>query len=101
MKKEEFSNKLKEIGSNEDITKIREQLLELEKEALKDYEERDTASNERDELRKNNETLREANMKLFLQVGSNGKTEPEVKKGNGASEKLEFKNLFNEKGELK
>jgi hypothetical protein len=100
MKKEEFSSKLKEIGSQDDITKIREQLLELEKEALKDYDERDTFSNERDELRKNNETLREANMKLFLQVGSD-KQEPEVKKDNGGSEKLEFKNLFNEKGELK
>lgn len=100
MKKEEFSSKLKEIGSNEDITKIREQLLELEKEALKDYEERDTASNERDELRKNNETLREANMKLFLQVGS-GKNEPNGKDDNPKAKELKFEELFNEKGELK
>jgi hypothetical protein len=56
-------------------------------------------------LTDDNEKLRQANMKLFLQVGSN-KTESEVLKDKTGIDstpeiKRDFKDLFNEKGGIK
>lgn len=70
-----------------------------------DYEQTltssETASSNVTKLTQDNEALRAANMKLFLQVGSVPKTEPEKQEGNEDEDKpLPFTDLFNEKGEL-
>lgn len=72
-----------------------------------DYEETltnyETANANVTTLTENNETLRNVNAKLFLQVGSvpkaddKGKTETHTEN----ESKLSFDSLFNEKGELK
>ena len=72
MKKSEFAQRIQAIGQMGTIEEMRAGLVELQKDAENDYDERDTAISERDTLRNDNETLRSANMKLFLQVG-NGK----------------------------
>lgn len=49
---------------------------------------------------RNNEQLRAANMKLFMQIGSEP-IKPNPKPEDKPAEKLTFEALFNEKGELK
>lgn len=73
-----------------------------------DYEETltngETASSNAAKLTQDNEALRAANMKLFLQVGSVPKNDPENNNNNEGNEDeekpLPFTDLFNEKGEL-
>lgn len=49
---------------------------------------------------RNNEQLRAANMKLFLQIGSTPETQQD-KHDEQEPKKLDFADLFNDKGELK
>ena len=73
-----------------------------------DYEQTltasETASSNVTKLTSDNEALRAANMKLFLQVGSVPKNDPEKPAGNEGNQDedkpLPFTDLFNEKGEL-
>jgi len=64
----------------------------------------ETANSNVAKLTQDNESLRATNMKLFLQVGSVPKGEPEKatdNEGNADEDKpLPFTDLFNEKGEL-
>jgi regulator of replication initiation timing len=105
MEKQEFIDAITQIGTCEDETQRREMLAQLSESAQKDYDTLSTLTASNEQLTKDNETLRDANMKLFLRVGS-PKSEEERKKDetgidNPPPTKREFADLFNEKGEIK
>lgn len=99
MIKQEFTDRLQAIGAETDETQRRELIAALIEDGGADYDSFSTASAERDQLRSDNETLREANMKLFLRVGN--KTDPDPKPGDPPKAKPKFEDLFNEKGGIK
>jgi len=99
MNKQEYTERLQAIGSEADETQRRELIAQLIEDGGADYDSFATASAERDQLRSDNETLREANMKLFLRVGT--KQDPDPKPGDPPKQKPKFEDLFNEKGGIK
>lgn len=99
MKKQEFTERLQAIGSEVDETQRRELIAALIDDGGADYDSFATTTEERDQLRTDNETLREANMKLFLRVGNPKQQKQDP--GGEPAERLTYEKLFNEKGELK
>lgn len=106
MKKEDFLQQVREIGSLETPEEIRTHLTELASSVESDYDEREQLREQVTNYQKDNETLRQANMKLFLRVGAE-KTDEEISKDKtGIEEEKEteprkFTDLFDEKGRLK
>lgn len=105
MQKQDFLNKITEIGKCEDDVTRRELLAQLSDEASKDYDNLATLTETNATLTNDNETLRQANMKLFLRVAEekdpDGKRKDETGIDDKKTEKRSFDNLFNEKGGLK
>ncbi len=99
MTKQELTERLQAIGAEADETQRRELIAQLIEDGGADYDSFATATEERDKLRGDNEALREANMKLFLRVGTH--KDPDPKPGDPAKEKPKFEDLFNEKGGIK
>ncbi len=105
MTKEEFNALVQQIGTTESETDRRELLAQLSEGAGADYDNFSEATQKVEQLTNDNETLRSANMKLFLRVG--GKTpEESIKDTTGADpepkeENLKYEDLFDDKGELK
>jgi len=98
MTKDEILQQLQQIGTCESDEERRVKLAALQDGLTADYDAHAAVVTERDNLLGANEKLREANMQLFLRVGDKN---PPKSPGNEPAEKLEYKNLFNEKGELK
>ena len=69
MEKQDFLNRISEIGTCEDDVQRRELLSALSEEASKDYDNLATLTETNTNLSNDNEMLRQANMKLFLRVG--------------------------------
>ena len=106
MKKQEFIDKLKEIGTCEDDVQRRTLLTELEADASKDYDSLETLGTENENLKNDNETLRKANMDLFLHVGQSKSKEDKKKEETGIDDndtkkKRSFSDLFDENGGIK
>lgn len=102
MKKEEFQDLIKQIGQCEDDAQRRELLVSLEESTTPIFDDVDTLTEKNNGLTEDNEALRSANMKLFLRVG--GRTPEDVRKDEHNEEepkKLNFDDLFNEKGGIK
>ena len=105
MNKEEFLDKLKEIGTEEDEVARRTMLSDLTDEVTRVYDENSTFSAAKTKHEEENEKLRSTNMQIFLKVRAN-KTEKEVKEDKTGikEDKVEprrFENLFDDKGGLK
>lgn len=103
MDKELMISRITEIGTCEDDVQRRELLTALQEDVSKDYDELVTLRESEQKLTQDNEALRSANMKLFLRVGGQ-KTPEEIAREKGFDEpekKKEFKDLFDEKGNLK
>lgn len=106
MSKEEFLQMIKDIGTCESDPERRELLTQLGEVAGKVYDDFTAETEKRAKLETDNETLRDANMKLFLRVGAE-KTDKERKddiaglKKEEEKEKKNFDDLFDEKGGLK
>lgn len=103
MDKESIISKITEIGTCEDEATRRELLTAFQEDVCKDYEEHASIKATNEQLTSDNEALRNANMKLFLRVGEK-KSADEIAKNKGFEEpekKLEFKDLFDEKGNIK
>lgn len=96
MTKEEYGKLIKEIGECESMEVARAKLVDLQEKVFQDSDAHDSVIKERDQFKTDNETLRSANMKLFLQVGSK-KDEPKKE----PTEDLKYDDLFNEEGGLK
>lgn len=106
MDKKEFLDTLTKIGTCEDETQRRDMLANLNKEATTLFDNNATLTTENEKFKADNEDLRSANMKLFLQVGANKTPEQRKHDQNGHPEgepekKYSYDDLFNEKGELK
>lgn len=105
MKKEEFTAKIQEIGQCEDEATRRTLLAELNTAAGEDYDSFATATATAESLRTENEDLRKANLRLFKMVGEDddaGQDDSQKKGKDGKDEKkIEFADLFDEKGNLK
>lgn len=99
MTKQEYTERLQAIGSEADEAQRRELIAALIDDGGADYDSFAATTTERDQLRSANETLREANMKLFLRVGTH--KDPDPKPGDPPKEKPKFEDLFNEKGGIK
>lgn len=102
MLKDEFLQKITEIGTCEDEVERRELLTSLSEGVSEDYDNLAKLSEDNKTLADANESLRDANMKLFLRVGES-KTKEETQ---GISTSIEdnkrsFSSLFDEKGGIK
>ena len=103
MKKQEFIDKMTEIGTCTDDAVRRTLLTSLTDEVSKTFDEHATLTEQNAKYVTDMETLRSANMELFLQVGKSRQEESPID-NNGAgnrNDNLTYENLFNEKGELK
>lgn len=98
--KQEYKDRLQQIGTCEDDVERRTLLSDLAEEGAAIFDAYDTAEAARLAAVADNEKLREANMKLFLKVGDHKEPDrpPEL---DPPKEKRKFENLFNEKGEIK
>lgn len=104
LSKDEFMAKIQEIGTCEDDVQRRNLLSELSGGVSEVYDDNDTLSKSNKQYAEDNEILRKANMKMWLESTSDSEGEKpteEEEKPEEKEEKLEFKDLFNEKGELK
>lgn len=98
MDKTTLISKITEIGTCEDEATRRELLTQLQEEAGSDYDRLAQLETDNTNLTNDNESLRSANMKLFLRVGESRTPEDEI---DPPKTKREFKDLFNEKGGIK
>lgn len=105
MDKQEFITRMTAIGTCTDDVQRREFISALREEAESDYDRIDTLTAQNETLSNDNETLRSANMKLFLRVGSSKDEGERSKDETGIDDKpkdkRKFDDLFNEKGEIK
>lgn len=104
MEKQDFLNRISEIGTCEDDVQRRELLSALSEEASKDYDNMSTLTETNKNLSSDNEMLRQANMKLFLRVGESKDPDKVKENETGMKEedkKLSFDDLFDEKGGIK
>ena len=98
MDKEQFNKFINDIGTCEDDTQRRELLAQLKENGEADFDKITTLEQEKEKLTKDNESLRDANMKLFLRIGDHKEKDDGLDKD---KPKKEFKDLFNEKGDIK
>ena len=78
MVKDEFIQKIQEIGQCEDDAQRLSMLAELSDEGSKIYDDFDEVSASNKKYIDDNETLRKANMDLFLRVGQKKDTTPDI-----------------------
>lgn len=105
MDRETLLNAIQEIGALEDMAQIRVKLTEVSDEISKIYDENDSLTTANTKFEQDNETLRQANMQLFLRVGES-KSQKDINKNlTGTSDedkpKRKFEDLFDEKGMIK
>jgi regulator of replication initiation timing len=106
MDKAELSTIIQSIGTCESEADRREMLTSLEDNLGEIFDTNKELTDRCSSLQNDNESLRSANMKLFLRIGEQ-RTETEITKDlTGTSQeepvvKKDFKDLFNEKGGLK
>ena len=96
--KEDFINRITTAGTLEDIVEVRTMLAELSDDVSNIFDQNAEQSKTIEDLTSDNESLRSANMKLFLRVGDNKQPDDVIE--TTPKEKRKFENLFNEKGEL-
>ena len=101
MDKNEFIQTIKEIGTCEDDVQRRTMLADLQNNVSSVFDDNINLNERNTSLTTDNEALRSANMKLFLQVGSDDSDAPSGSEVNQPKEKRKFENLFNEKGEIR
>ena len=96
--KQEFQDRITAIGTCEDENERRVLLASLSEDGSTIYDDYDTAETARAAAAADIEKLRENNMKLFLQIGDHEKPAPPPTE---EKPKMEYKDLFDEKGRLK
>ena len=105
MDKDLFLEKIKEIGTTEDIVELRTKLTELSDEVGNIFDTNNDLMEKNKKYEEDNEKLRSANMQLFLRVGAE-KTPEEISNDNlgkveEEKEPRKFEDLFDDKGNLK
>ena len=102
MDKKAIEERLKAIGECASIEDARSLIVDFQKEVLADYDKHEKMLVDVETIKNENESLRQANMKLFLQIGSteDNKQEKPIKEETDP-DNLTYDNLFNEEGGLK
>lgn len=104
MDKETFADKIKEIGSMESIEEVRAGLVELKNGVEPLYDTNTTLTEQHESDIKEMEAIRQANMKLFTQLGSEKTPVKQAEEQTGLKqepvERRKFENLFDDKGDF-
>lgn len=104
MDKETFTEKIKEIGSMESIEEVRAGLVELSNNVSDIYDTNATLTEQHEADIKEMEAIRQANMKLFTQLGSEKTPVKQAEEQTGLKqepvERRKFENLFDDKGDF-
>lgn len=104
MDKNEFLEKIKEIGTVEDDVERRTMLTDLTESITNIFDTNNELMEKNKQFEEDNEKLRSANMQLFLRVGAN-KSDNEIQADQTGveadKEPRKFENLFDDKGNLK
>ena len=104
MDRQGFLDAITNIGTCEDDVERRTLLTQLSDEVVKDYDTLTQLTETNKDLTAKNETLRDANMQLFLRVGGskdNDDEEHEEPDRRKKETRLKFEDLFDEKGGIK
>ncbi len=99
MDRQSFIDQITAIGQLEDPAQIRAGLAELTDAVSAVFDSNDNLTQQNQQFAQDNETLRAANLRLFLQVGEPKEPDtpaPEPTK----QDKLSFANLFDERGNI-
>ena len=99
MEKQEFLDRLDEIGTCEDDVTRRTLLTEIRESVSEVFDSNADLTDKNSKLTTENERILGENMKLFLRVGE--QREPEKPHVTEPKEKRSFENLFDEKGGIK
>lgn len=97
--KQQFQETITAIGTCEDEAQRRVLLASLSEDGGSIYDECETSETARTAAENECKNLREANMKLFLQIGDHAK--PQDTPPATEPPKLKYEDLFDEKGRLK
>ena len=104
MDKETFTKKIKEIGSMESIEEVRAGLVELNNNVSDIYDTNATLTEQHEADIKEMEAIRQANMKLFTQLGTEKTPVKQAEEQTGLKqepvERRKFENLFDDKGDF-
>mgnify|MGYP002527135327 CR=1 FL=1 len=104
MDKETFEAKLKELGSLESAEEMRAGLAELMQPVTELYDANATLTSQHEADTIEMEAIRQANMKLFTQIGSQKTPKEQTEEQTGLKqetvERRKFENLFNDKGDF-
>lgn len=104
MDKESFENKVKEIGSLESVEEMRAGLVELHKGVSEIYDANANLTEQHESDIKEMEAIRQANMKLFTQLGTEKTPSKQVEEQTGLKqepvERRKFEDLYNDKGDF-
>lgn len=104
MAKEDIKKLIKTIGECSSIEEARSKLVDLETEVDKDYDEHEKTKTELQKANEDKETLRQANMDLFLKTKANSDepgTDGKGKDSDPGNEDLKYDDLFNDDGTIK
>ena len=102
MDKDAFLEKIKEVGSFETPEEMRAGLAELQQGVSEIYDSNATLSEQHENDIKEMEAIRQANMKLFTQLGTEKTPKEQTEEQTGLKqdpvERRKFENLFDDKG---
>jgi regulator of replication initiation timing len=103
MDKETFDNKIKELGEMETPEEMRAGLAELQEAVSSVYEDNANMKKQHDDDTIEMESIRQANMKLFTQLGSQKTPEQTTEEQTGLKQdepkpRRKFEDLFDDKG---
>lgn len=104
MDKDAFLAKIKELGSLESAEEMRAGLAELQNGVSEIYDTNANLTEQHDSDIKEMEAIRQANMRLFTQLGSEKTPAKQAEEQTGLKqepvERRKFENLFDEKGDF-
>ena len=105
MDRETFEQKIKDLGSLETVEEIRAGLGEIMEGIDPIYEANASLKEQHDADTIEMETIRQANMKLFTQLGSQKSPEQTTEEQTGLKQdepkpRMKFEDLFTEKGDF-
>ena len=104
MDKDAFLEKIKEIGAMETPEEMRAGLAELSESGAEVYDSNAKLSEQHEHDTIEMEAIRQANMKLFTQLGTDKTPAKQAEEQTGLKqetvERRKFENLFNDKGDF-
>ena len=104
MDKDAFLEKIKEVGSMETAEEMRAGLAEIQNGVSEIYDSNTSLKEQHEHDTIEMEAIRQANMKLFTQLGTDKTPAKQAEEQTGLKqetvERRKFENLFNDKGDF-